>query len=590
MGITVINEDIQQTLQQARCMLLRRRNEEGHWQGQLADSALSTATSIVALAVLDRLQETVADSPGVDELRSRLQQSLSFSPAVEEEPRKAPDRAKSTGRDRKQEAAARPPRPPATPGRKVSLPSLPYRAIFIVLALVGLAAAGGSLYFKDRHVLEQARQELRQARQLARERSLSQAETAADTALEKLDSVLVLRSEKQRLADQVNGLLTSRDFREGLKGNVLYKGKYINEDKARVLAQLDALVGKGEDMIRQGRVSKAIAAYDRALRFATDNRLETRAATLRQTINNLRFEQTMANAKRAEQDKEWQNAAETYRKALELSRNLADKGEIKEISKRLKAASFRHELDQSKEAFTESQWQQTIEMLEHAQKLIKEDPSAVTSQEKEELARLLAGSRLYQTLAIARQAYEKRDWDRTIAEYEKALDLLRTQQRQFGGDLGDAIAKIEKTLLMVRIAREQSEAVAAKKKDDLEAVLTHYRRMLAMATGGRFGRDAALRSIARNIREEIKATTAQLDIEKKIRWLTDNFMDIFRKSYPSYATSGLEQPRVTYLRKEKGRMIFNMTCIERSHGRSSRLELNYQYDPATGRWSMYTGP
>ncbi len=538
-----------------------------------------------ALAAIERLQDMVADSPGVDELRGRIEQSRSFSPPVAEEPPPATDKRKQADR---QAPAARPPRVPAA-GRKMALPSLPYKAIFIGLVLLGLAAAGGSLYLKDRRALDRARQSWQQARMLAEKRDFAEAEATADRALDTLRNVLILRSEKQDLADRIDELVSSRDFREGLKGNVLYQGRYIGEKEARTLQRLADLSGKGEELLRKGRISKAIAAYEQALRFAVANRLEEKAGELRQTITNLRFEQTMRNAKRAEQDKEWESAAETYRKALELSRNLADSGEIEEINKRLKAASFRHELDQSKEAFTESQWQQTIEMLEHAQQLIREDPSAVTEREKEQLARLLASSRLFQTLAVARQAYEKRDWDRTIAQYEKALELLKRQEKQLGGDLADSAAKIEKTLLMVRIAREQSEAMTAKKKDDLEGVLAHYRRMLALATTSRFADDAALRSIADNIREQIRSTTARLKIEKKIRWLTDNFTDIFKKSYPSYAASGLEHPQVTYLREENGRMIFNMTCIERSHGRSSRLELNYQYDPSSGRWSMYTG-
>ncbi len=543
-----------------------------------------------ALAAIDRLEEMVTDSPGVDELRSRIEQSMSFTPPMGEVT-KASAKEKNTPPPVPSEKAARPARPHrmGAAARKPVLPALPYRAIFIGLVVLGIALAGGSLYLKDRHTLEQAQSAWQQARQLADKRSFSQAEAAADAALDNLRPVLILRSEKQQLAKQVNDLLHSRDFQEGLKGNILYKGEYISEEKAAILQRLEKLSSTGEDLLRQGRISRAIAAYEEALRFANSNRLEERARSLRQTINNLRFEQTIRNAKRAEQDKEWENAAETYRKALELSRNLADDAEIEEISKRLKAASFRHELDQSREAFTESQWQQTINMLEHAQQLIREDPSAVTPAEKEQLARLLASSRLYQTLAVARRAYEKREWDRTIAEYRKALELLRAQEKRFGSDLDDSITKIEKTLLMVQIAREQSEAVTAKKKNDLESALTHYRRMLALAASGRFSRDAALRSIADNIREQIRSTTAQLEIDRKVRWLTDHFTDIFRKSYPSYAASRLEQPKVTYLRQEKGKMIFSMACIERSHGRTSRLELNYQYDPASGRWSMYTG-
>ena len=542
-----------------------------------------------ALALIERLQETVADSPGVNELRSRIEQSLALSAPGEEEPRPP----------RKEKKEKKPPaiprnevaRPAAAsgPARRFSLPALPYRALFILLAVVGLIAAGTGLYLREQGALNRAREGWQQARQLAQQRDFSGAEAAANVALEQLAPLMLLRTEKQLLADRINKLLASQEFQQGLKGNVLYQGKYISADEARTRKQLASLQEKGEELVRQGKIQGAIAAFEEALRFASANGLQGEAAGLRQTLGNLRFEQTMTSAKRAEQDKEWESAAETYRKALQLSRNLADTDEIEEINKRLKAASFRHELDQSRAAFTESQWQQTIEMLEHAQKLIQEDPSAVTPGEKNELARLLARSRLYQALAIARQAYEDRDWDKTIDQYEKALQILRSQEKQLGGNLEDSIAKIEKTMLMVSIARERSQAMAAEKKKDLENVLAHYRTMLTLATSGTFSQDPALRAIAANVRKQIKTTGARLEIEKKISWLSDNFMEIFRKSNPAYATSTLTKPKVTYLKNENGRMIFKLTCIEQSQGRSSRLELDYQYDPASGRWSMYTG-
>jgi len=44
---------VQQTLTNARNILLSERNESGHWEGELSTSALSTATAIVALGCVD---------------------------------------------------------------------------------------------------------------------------------------------------------------------------------------------------------------------------------------------------------------------------------------------------------------------------------------------------------------------------------------------------------------------------------------------------------------------------------------------------------------------------------------------------------
>lgn len=44
----------EETLKQARRRLLAERNEQGHWEGCLSSSALSTATAVVALSLVDR--------------------------------------------------------------------------------------------------------------------------------------------------------------------------------------------------------------------------------------------------------------------------------------------------------------------------------------------------------------------------------------------------------------------------------------------------------------------------------------------------------------------------------------------------------
>lgn len=45
---------LEETLRRARCALLAARNEAGHWEGRLSSSALSTATAVAALSLVDK--------------------------------------------------------------------------------------------------------------------------------------------------------------------------------------------------------------------------------------------------------------------------------------------------------------------------------------------------------------------------------------------------------------------------------------------------------------------------------------------------------------------------------------------------------
>jgi squalene-hopene/tetraprenyl-beta-curcumene cyclase len=60
---------IDESLANARERLLRERTAGGHWEGELSSSALSTATAVVALAVIDPLRHRSIIDSGLDWLR-----------------------------------------------------------------------------------------------------------------------------------------------------------------------------------------------------------------------------------------------------------------------------------------------------------------------------------------------------------------------------------------------------------------------------------------------------------------------------------------------------------------------------------------
>ena len=125
------------------------------------------------------------------------------------------------------------------------------------------------------------------------------------------------------------------------------------------------------------------------MKFAADHNLGKQQAVINEIIQSLELRHTLSVAERAEQDKNWDEAAVAYRKALTLSGNIKNLGTASDITHRMTAATFRHELDQSKKAFTQSQWKETIKYLEQAQQAINVNPNIVTDKERQDLHRLL---------------------------------------------------------------------------------------------------------------------------------------------------------------------------------------------------------
>ena len=65
-----MNPAFQETLARVRERLLAERGAHGHWEGELSSSALSTATAVLALALVDRAQHVALLRRGLDWLRT----------------------------------------------------------------------------------------------------------------------------------------------------------------------------------------------------------------------------------------------------------------------------------------------------------------------------------------------------------------------------------------------------------------------------------------------------------------------------------------------------------------------------------------
>ncbi len=537
-----------------------------------------------AAAALEELNTLIADYPGIDQLRNRILQSQSLADSF------SIDNADETIAQHSDSEAAAPPLKTKRKKARVSANSSLSVKVLILATIVSIVlVAAGLLYMQDKKILTKGRNDLQNVHALINNRQFNDAQAEAESIVRDMDNLLVLKSAGNSLATKVTALLNSDDFQQGLLGNIRYGDEYVSFAKAKELKHLAKMTDKAEKLLKHGKIRAALSAYKQGLAYARKHDLTVKALELAQTVNNLRLEEALATAKKAEREKEWENAAQTYKRALQLSRSISDSKDAQEISKRLAAATFKHELNQSKQAFTGEQWQQTITMLKHAKTIMDENPTAVTDKDREELQQLLLNSRLYQLLTLARESYERHDLTASISNYQKTLTLLDTKKEYFEPGIIDAYRKIQKTLLMLQIAQGQERAIAAKKKGNLNAVLEQYNTLLHQIKVSPFHANDDLRQLKNDINKQIAETQRELEIRHKIDYLTRNFRKIFKKHYPSFAGSKLDRPKII-LKKEMGRkLVFTMTCTEHSQGSSSRLELHYMYDPSTGRWSLYTG-
>ncbi|MBV5318805.1 MAG: hypothetical protein JZU50_13485 [Desulfobulbaceae bacterium] len=538
-----------------------------------------------ALEVTDNLLAIATDTPGIEALRTRIQQSFFKVTPLSSAPKKKEDRVET-----KPEGGSKP--PPSLPKSLINasfLERLPYKPILAMALILFVCIGALSLYFKDQNVLSQSQANVLKGQLLIEKKQFEIALETLEGAKSILSKMTVLRYRKNAMEQEINKLIASSDLREGLKGRVRYQNEYIPAQTANALNELTVLTDQAQAMVGQNKVAEALILYRQALKYAADHDLGQQQAIINETVQTLELQLTLILAEKAEQGKNWDEAADAYRKALSLSGKLKTLGTADDITQRLTTAAFRHEMDQSKKAFTQSQWQETIKFLEHAQQAMIANPNIATSKERQDLHKLLVNSQLYLMLSTAREAYQQKNWELAIKEYQNALTLLAGESDSLESSMGESIAKIEKTLLMVKIAQLQEKVLLAEGKTDTPAVIAHCKEILQLIRSSNYANDPAVKTVAQKINEKIDKQQELNALNERIAWLEEHYEEIFRANYPTFQGAKLLQPKAVFLKKVDNKSIFTITCLERSQGSSSKLELNYMIDLATGKWSVYHG-
>ena len=553
---------------------------------KLAEQLEGAAKYTEALEVVDDLLAVAVDAPGAEALRARIQQSQLAADSLAEP-------------DADDEATVRPGRrpvggpstKPASPmgARRLRLPRLPVPSRRVILTMLTAAACAGTglLGWNDQQAIELAQAKLRQGRQLIGAGQFDSAQAALEAARSPLATLSVLRFRKSGLDREIAALLDSPELKEGLQGKVLYEGQYIPVDAATALQEVQTLTGRARTLVDANKPGEALALYQQALQLATGHNLAGHKAAIEESMHTLELRRTLSAAEQAEQGKNWAQAAESYRKALQLSGELSDRSTASDITDRLTAAVFRQELDLSKKNFDQAQWQDTITSLERARGLIAANPAAVSDTERGEVRQLLVNARLYRMLAAARAAYQQQDWELAIKEYEQALTLLAEESASGDKTLTESVAKVEKTLLLVRIAQVQEQVTRAEGRGDLSAAVAHRREIQTIIRRSDHARTPSIRTLAQQVQTRIAADLEQLEVDRLTAWLENNFETLFRARYPTFEGSELLSPKAVFLKKIGKDRVFALSCVERSQGSSSKLELLYRYDAKTGQWSGY---
>lgn len=540
--------------------------------------------------LLDLVANITVDFPGLDFARNRIRESMmSFG---KKRPDVDPDNNGEQAADGESDFSAIPSDKKKKSRTKVRF-KIPTRLIIILLAilvLVGIGAGTVYLYMHDAKVIQLAQASFQGAEQFVDRKEFKDAQEELDAAMKSLDKVLLFqRTEKEAIISKITNLTDSNLFKEGLNGRVLYGDQYVSIETAKAIDKFNTQKNYAEQILKAGKLEQAITAYEKSLPYAEKAGYNNQLESINRKIAELRLQLLINQAKQFEKEQNWFNAQKTYQDALQLSQSISTAEVQNDITNWLATASYRYNLQEGLKAINDSQWQKAIDAFQSVQKILKENPQVIPETTKTEIDKLLVESHLFFGLTQAKKAYENKEWKEAIDKYNDAIVLMETNSALLGQEATGNIQKINKTILTTHVAREQARVAYTKAANELDETVTHYEAIITLIEKSTFKDDEMLHKILADAQTKSAEIKNQLVINKKEKWLMDNYEKIFRDNYPSAKQSELLNPQVRFIKREGNNTIFTISCSEQKQGRTFRLELNYQHNMEKDAWSLYSG-
>lgn len=544
-----------------------------------------------AYAIFKKVREIAIDTPALSDIGERLQQSQAMLDTFSQ-PNPTADKQNSTAIKSKKGAKKKEKKPLEKKREKEKISRNKNRAPIVIpikpilTGIVLLSAVGGCtlLYTNDMDKMTEANRNWIEVKyqSCTTPDQFRKKRIQAEKLLVNLKSIYVPGLGQKKLEAEIHEILTSPDFKKGETGDEEYKGSTLPASVIKKLEPVDKKINQAASAIQKEQFTEALSLYQEALSLAeiakpgalephskiANSELDKRIKVIQEKIATL---QTQAGQE--ERLRERRKAEKRYQETIAFFQELK-----------------RKEIDPSNpedKDVTADQWGGCAERSYETQRLLSKYPAIDSPERQKELQSLVAYSRLYQKLEIARQAYEGGELENAISEYQGALRLLKEERSALDAIYNDAVLKVGQTVVMLSVSLELREAVKAE-NNDLRSSLAHYKKTLRTIRTSQVARDDNLKKLERYIRSKIQEQSLEAAKSSNQEWWKENYEKIFKKEFPSSRNAPLSNPRIYFIKVKNGRLLYTIQCTEKK-GIKLTLELTYQYDLETGNWSPYHG-
>jgi len=193
----------------------------------------------------------------------------------------------------------------------------PLTFAIVLIALLAIAIGGG-FFFYEKWKIDQAEQQLIQARTYLRQKDFRRARATAEEAMAQSDTFFVLRSRGTALTEEIDDFLKSKALVEGLQGKIRYGDVFLPTERVQKLEFIKDLIGEAQAYADEGELRKAVEAYENALEYATKHALNADKEAILHDVSRLKLQLLVASSEKAHAAKNWDWAIEKHTALLDF--------------------------------------------------------------------------------------------------------------------------------------------------------------------------------------------------------------------------------------------------------------------------------
>ncbi len=476
--------------------------------------------------------------------------------------------------------------PPKRRGSKIPL--------FLILGLLTAGiACGGYLWYSFTKKLSKAETAYAECSTFYANNRFEAAKNSCNQALAMVRDVKFIHQDFARQLERfILEILQSEKLTQGLAGNILIDGRYIPRDQAEALQAIKQQYKEAEALFNAEKWQQAVQLYEAVLadeaisNFFDRPRIE---ALKRQRLL-AEFRMFYDPAQRAMQSSQWEDAIEKLLQAQKILVSLAESDRTQysqKLQDALQKSQFANLKQQGDLSFTGSDWLSAIATYNLA--LASGHKSALPPESIDAIRNNIKRAELYNTINKGNKAFAAGSWDDAIAAYNDAKKFLFSIQNSPSVTHSDInILKLDRIILQASIIRDRQTIQTLLEGDNLDQARIVYRQILTAIDNSSFTAEEEFQKTRAEINEAIQSLDKQVMLMAKEEYLKANYQSLFTANYPSANPEHLSNPVVTSTKETGSKLVFKMSCTENDGGRPLTLVMFYAFNKNTGKWGLYS--